>query len=63
MKKYLLVLLSSIIGGIMALYIHEKLSSENYKEKNVGNLVITEQLPTNNVINSNNLLQDRGIIS
>ena len=59
MKKYLLVLLSSIIGGIMALYIHEKLSSENYKEKNVGNLVITEQLPTNNVINSNNLLQDR----
>lgn len=43
----------------MALYIHEKLSSENYKEKNVGNLVITEQLPTNNVINSNNLLQDR----
>jgi len=55
----LLVLLSSIIGGIMALYIHEKLSSENYKEKNVGNLVITEQLPTNNVINSNNLLQDR----
>jgi Do/DeqQ family serine protease len=59
MKKYLLVLLSSIIGGIMALYIHENLSSENYKEKNVGNLVITEQLPTNNVINSNNLLQDR----
>jgi Do/DeqQ family serine protease len=59
MKKYLLVLLSSIIGGIMALYIHEKLSSENYKEKNVGNLVITEQLPINNVINSNNLLQDR----
>ncbi|MDC1372056.1 trypsin-like peptidase domain-containing protein [Flavobacteriaceae bacterium] len=59
MKKYLLVLLSSIIGGIMALYINEKLSSENYKEKNVGNLVITEQLPTNNVINSNNLLQDR----
>ena len=59
MKKYLLVLLSSIIGGIMALYIHEKLSSKNYKEKNVGNLVITEQLPTNNVINSNNLLQDR----
>ena len=43
----------------MALYIHEKLSSENYKEKNAGNLVITEQLPTNNVINSNNLLQDR----
>lgn len=43
----------------MALYIHENLSSENYKEKNVGNLVITEQLPTNNVINSNNLLQDR----
>ena len=43
----------------MAVYIHEKLSSENYKEKNVGNLVITEQLPTNNVINSNNLLQDR----
>lgn len=59
MKKYLLVLLSSIIGGIMAVYIHEKLSSENYKDKNVGNLVITEQLPTNNVINSNNLLQDR----
>ena len=43
----------------MAVYIHEKLSSENYKDKNVGNLVITEQLPTNNVINSNNLLQDR----
>ena len=59
MKKYLLVLLSSIIGGIMAVYIHEKLSSENYKDKNVGNLVITEQLPTNNVFNSNNLLQDR----
>ena len=43
----------------MAVYIHEKLSSENYKDKNVGNLVITEQLPTNNVFNSNNLLQDR----
>ena len=43
----------------MAVYIHENLSTEHYKEKNVGNLVITEQLPTNNVINSNNLLQDR----
>ena len=59
MKKILLVLLSSIIGGVMAVYIYEKFTTENYKEKNVGNLVITEQLPTNNVINTKNLLQDR----
>ena len=59
MKKFLLVLLSSIIGGIMAVYTYEKFTTENYKEKNVGNLVITEQLPTNNVINTKNLLQDR----
>ena len=59
MKKFLLVLLSSIIGGVMAVYIYEKFTTENYKEKNVGNLVITEQLPTNNVINTKNLLQDR----
>jgi len=43
----------------MAVYIYEKFTTENYKEKNVGNLVITEQLPTNNVINTKNLLQDR----
>ena len=59
MKKFLLVLLSSIIGGIMAVYTYEKFTTENYKEKNVGNLLITEQLPTNNVINTKNLLQDR----
>ena len=59
MKKILLVLLSSIIGGVMAVYIYEKFTTENYKEKNLGNLVITEQLPTNNVINTKNLLQDR----
>ena len=59
MKKILLVLLSSIIGGVMAVYIYEKFTTENYKEKKLGNLVITEQLPTNNVINTKNLLQDR----
>jgi len=59
MKKYLLVLLTSIIGGVMAVYTYEKFTSENYKEKKVGNLVITKQLPTNNVINTKNLLQDR----
>ena len=43
----------------MAVYIYEKFTTENYKEKKLGNLVITEQLPTNNVINTKNLLQDR----
>jgi len=43
----------------MAVYTYEKFTSENYKEKKVGNLVITKQLPTNNVINTKNLLQDR----
>ena len=59
MKKYLLILSSSIIGGIMAIYLYEKIILEDYKEKNISNLVLTEQLPINNVLNSPSLLQER----
>ena len=59
MKKYLLILSSSIIGGIMAIYLYEKIILEDYKEKNINNLVLTEQLPINNVLNSPSLLQER----
>ena len=59
MKKYLLILSSSIIGGIMAIYLYEKIILEDYKEKNISNLVLTEQLPINNVFNSPSLLQER----
>jgi Do/DeqQ family serine protease len=59
MKKYLLILSSSIIGGIMAIYSYEKIILEDYKEKNISNLVLTEQLPINNVLNSPSLLQER----
>ncbi len=59
MKKYLLIISSSIIGGIMAIYLYEKIILEDYKEKNISNLVLTEQLPINNVLNSPSLLQER----
>jgi len=59
MKKYLLILSSSIIGGIMAIYLYEKIILEDYKEKNINNLVLTEQLPIKNVFNSPSLLQER----
>ena len=59
MKKYLLILSSSIIGGIMAIYLYEKIILEDYKEKDISNLVLTEQLPINNVLNSPSLLQER----
>ena len=59
MKKYLLILSSSIIGGIMAIYLYEKIILEDYKEKNISNLVLTEQLPINNVLNPPSLLQER----
>ena len=59
MKKYLLILSSSIIGGIMAIYLYEKIILEDYKEKNINNLVLTEQLPIKNVFNSTSLLQER----
>jgi len=59
MKKYLLILLSSIIGGVIAVYMYEKLTSEVFKKDNKSNLVLTEQLPINNLVNSTNLLQDR----
>ena len=59
MKKYLLILSSSIIGGIMAIYLYEKIILEDYKEKNISNLVLTEQLPIKNVFNSPSLLQER----
>ena len=59
MKKYLLIISSSIIGGIIAIYLYEKIILEDYKEKNINNLVLTEQLPINNVLNSPSLLQER----
>ena len=59
MKKYLLIISSSIIGGIIAIYLYEKIILEDYKEKNISNLVLTEQLPINNVLNSPSLLQER----
>ena len=59
MKKYLLIISSSIIGGIMVIYLYEKIILEDYKEKNISNLVLTEQLPINNVLNSPSLLQER----
>ena len=59
MKKYLLILSFSIFGGIIAIYLYEKIILEDYKEKNISNLVLTEQLPINNVLNSPSLLQER----
>ena len=43
----------------MAIYLYEKIILEDYKEKNINNLVLTEQLPINNVLNSPSLLQER----
>jgi len=43
----------------MAIYLYEKIILEDYKEKNISNLVLTEQLPINNVLNSPSLLQER----
>ena len=59
MKKYLLIILSSIIGGIIAVYMYEKLTTEVFKKEKISNLVLTEQLPINNLIASTNLIQDR----
>ena len=59
MKKYLLLLLSSVIGGFIAVYTYEKLNSIQSNEENRKNLIITEQIPANNVISSATLLQDR----
>ena len=59
MKKYLLIILSSIIGGIIAVYMYEKLTTEFFKKEKISNLVLTEQLPINNLIASTNLIQDR----
>ena len=43
----------------MAIYLYEKIILEDYKEKNINNLVLTEQLPIKNVFNSPSLLQER----
>ena len=43
----------------MAIYLYEKIILEDYKEKNISNLVLTDQLPINNVLNSPSLLQER----
>jgi len=43
MKKYLLIILSSIIGGIIAVYMYEKLTTEVFKKEKISNLVLTEQ--------------------
>ena len=43
----------------MAIYLYEKIILEDYKEKDISNLVLTEQLPINNVLNSPSLLQER----
>lgn len=43
----------------MAIYLYEKIILEDYKEKNISNLVLTEQLPIKNVFNSPSLLQER----
>ena len=59
MKKYLLLLLSAVIGGFIAVYTYEKLNSIQSNEENRKNLIITEQIPANNVISSATLLQDR----
>ena len=59
MKKYLLLLLSSVIGGFIAVYTYEKLNSIQSNEENRKNLIITEQIPANNVISSATLLQER----
>ena len=59
MKKYLLLLLSSVIGGFIAVYTYEKLNSIHSNKENRRNLIITEQIPANNVISSTTLLQDR----
>ena len=59
MKKYLLLLLSSVIGGFIAVYTYEKLNSIQSNKENRRNLIITEQIPANNVISSTTLLQDR----
>ena len=59
MKKYLLLLLSAVIGGFIAVYTYEKLNSIQSNKENRRNLIITEQIPANNVISSTTLLQDR----
>jgi Do/DeqQ family serine protease len=59
MKKYLLLLLSAVIGGFIAVYTYEKLNSIHSNKENRRNLTITEQIPANNVISSTTLLQDR----
>jgi Do/DeqQ family serine protease len=59
MKKYLLLLLSAVIGGFIAIYTYEKLNSIHSNKENRRNLTITEQIPANNVISSTTLLQDR----
>ena len=59
MKKYLLLLLSAVIGGFIAVYTYEKLNSIQSIKENRRNLIITEQIPANNVISSTTLLQDR----
>ena len=59
MKKYLLLLLSAVTGGFIAVYTYEKLNSIQSNEENRKNLIITEQIPANNVISSATLLQDR----
>ena len=59
MKKYLLLLLSAVIGGFIAVYTYEKLNSIHSNKENRRNLIITEQIPANNVISSTTLLQDR----
>tara|TARA_B110000503_G_scaffold93005_1_gene140260 strand:+ start:55078 stop:56490 length:1413 start_codon:yes stop_codon:yes gene_type:complete len=59
MKKYLLLLLSAVIGGFIAVYTYEKLNSIQSNKENRRNLIITEQISANNVISSTTLLQDR----
>ena len=59
MKKYLLLLLSAVIGGFIAVYTYEKLNPIQSNKENRRNLTITEQIPANNVISSTTLLQDR----
>ena len=59
MRKYILILISAIIGGFIALYSFEKINSKDEFIENRSNLVLTEQLPVNNVVNSTTLLQDR----